>query len=343
METGTMALAHHRHIAALLRRAAGALLALTATGGLAASFDCSKAATRQEQLICADAELSRLDSELGQRYAEARRSADDPAALRRAQREWLVQRNRCGDSDCLAAAYRERIAALSASADGAAERALGQPQTQRTAQEVRLVQQDPELQIDATYPRLGESQAAKAAEQVLAAVVQAELDDFRQAHRELLAATGRHEGPPWQLSIDYDQVYTAPHFWAVGLRSYAYTGGAHGGVQHRPVILERSTGAQVPTHALFRRGSVWLPMLADYCYSALAGGEPFSANDDWLRAGTAPEADNYQKLLPLADGLRVIFEQYQVGPYAIGVHEVKVPYGELDGLLRPDLFPQGRP
>ena len=47
---------------------------------LAASFDCSQAAGRVEQLVCADTELGALDSELARVYAESRDSALDPSS-----------------------------------------------------------------------------------------------------------------------------------------------------------------------------------------------------------------------------------------------------------------------
>jgi hypothetical protein len=220
---------------------------------------------------------------------------------------------------------------------------MGRSRTDRSDKVVRITQQGPQLEIEAAYPRLEDGTAAAAGERVLAEVVNGEIDDFRQAYQELLAGGGGHQGPPWQLSIDYDQVYAAPRFWSVGLRSYAYTGGAHGGQQHLPVVLRRDTGARVPTEDLFRSDSAWLPRVADYCYKALSQREPFTPDDNWLREGTAPTADNYRKLLPLANALNVTFEQYQVGPYAIGTHEVSVPYGELADLLDQDLFPDGRP
>ncbi|MFE8032987.1 RsiV family protein, partial [Thiohalocapsa marina] len=62
-------------------------------------------------------------------------------------------------------------------------------------------------------------------------------------------------------------------------------------------------------------------------------------DDDWLRQGTAPEPENYGVLLPLADGIKVLFGQYQIGPYAIGIFDVLVPYAALAEVLSPELFP----
>jgi uncharacterized protein len=332
--------------------AVATLLALVAANAGAASFDCTKAASRIEKLICADAELSRLDSELGQLYDDARRAAGtDLATLKRAQRAWLKQREDCGDSDCVARAYRQRIAELGGDAEvtdggsgegSAAEAAMGEPKTQRTAKEVKITQSGPKFNVEVAYPRLGSDKAAAAGERVLEGVVDEQLGQFRDYYRELLA-DGGHVGPPWELVIGYDAPFTAARFWAIGLSGYTYTGGAHGGEQHLPVVIDRETGKGVPPAGLFRTGSPWLKTLSDYSYQALAGREPFTPDDDWLRRGSAAQAGNYRALLPQADGLHVIFEQYQVGPYAIGSHEVTVPYDALSGLLNPTLFPDGRP
>jgi uncharacterized protein YecT (DUF1311 family) len=327
----------------LLPIAGLALAGIVGTAAQTASFDCTKAATSVEKLICADAELSRLDSRLAAAYREARRGTDDPQMLLAEQRAWLEQRNRCGDGDCLTEVYRQRIAALGGDAGGESTAfTMGEPSKVRTAKGVRISQEGPNFSIEAAYPRLGDGKAA-AAERVLARLVEDEVDAFRAQYQEAFASDAGHQGPPWALGIDYEQVYTAPRFWSVGLSSYHYTGGAHGGVQHMPVVIDRQTGQRVPPARLFRSGGDWLEALAGYSYRTLSEREPFTDGDEWLREGTAPKRENYRKLLPLADGLHIVFEQYQVGPYAIGFHEVTVPYAELSGLLNPDLFPNGRP
>lgn len=78
----------------------------------AASFDCAKASTKVEKMICGDAELSKLDEELGKAYGEALQKASDPAALRQQQRKWLKKRNGCTNADCVGIAYHERLSAL---------------------------------------------------------------------------------------------------------------------------------------------------------------------------------------------------------------------------------------
>ena len=77
----------------------------------AASFDCKKSGTAIEVMICADPELSLLDSRLGANYQGLTRrlSADGVAELRRTQREWLRDRNSCLTQKCLRAKYVFRL------------------------------------------------------------------------------------------------------------------------------------------------------------------------------------------------------------------------------------------
>jgi hypothetical protein len=81
-----------------------------------AGFDCSKATTRIEKMICADAELSKIDEELSSAYNEALKKAADPAALKREQQVWLKERNACTDAACVKQAYEARLQGLSSSA-----------------------------------------------------------------------------------------------------------------------------------------------------------------------------------------------------------------------------------
>jgi uncharacterized protein len=61
----------------------------------AASFDCGKAATPAEKAICADKELSKLDSELNDVYSTTLGLTKDSSKLRVEQRDWLKRRDDC--------------------------------------------------------------------------------------------------------------------------------------------------------------------------------------------------------------------------------------------------------
>ena len=74
------------------------------------SFDCAKASTAVEGMICGSAELAELDSRLASAYKTVRDGADDSAAMRAEQVQWIKQvRNACKTMDCLLQGYGERV------------------------------------------------------------------------------------------------------------------------------------------------------------------------------------------------------------------------------------------
>ncbi|MEA2029493.1 MAG: lysozyme inhibitor LprI family protein [Campylobacterota bacterium] len=81
----------------------------------AASFDCRKASTQVEHLICGDSELSYLDEELLRAYKNALKKSD-PNRVKSQQRRWLkYTRNDCTTLSCLKDVYKLQIDRLNGS------------------------------------------------------------------------------------------------------------------------------------------------------------------------------------------------------------------------------------
>ncbi len=78
-----------------------------------ASFDCAKAFTPTEKIICSNTQLSNLDNVLMQSYKIALVNTKDSNSLKIQQRDWLANiRNQCNDSACLIKVYNDRISEL---------------------------------------------------------------------------------------------------------------------------------------------------------------------------------------------------------------------------------------
>jgi uncharacterized protein len=90
-------------------------LILTQAGiAYAASFDCNKASSKSEKLICSDQQLSQLDSELGKLYAQAKASATDADAFKNENiKRWKEREENCSDKQCLLNWYAARKVELS--------------------------------------------------------------------------------------------------------------------------------------------------------------------------------------------------------------------------------------
>lgn len=78
------------------------------------SFNCEKASSNAEKLVCSDAELASLDVSLSQTYTQHLSVSADKAASKKAQVAWIKGlNNACSDVDCMKAEYQARISVLS--------------------------------------------------------------------------------------------------------------------------------------------------------------------------------------------------------------------------------------
>jgi uncharacterized protein len=96
----------------LLMMVACLVLAVSAQ---AASFDCAKAGTKVEKLICDTLAISKLDDELGKAYQYdlSKATEEQKQLLITEQKHWLkYTRNACEDETCLKLAYWSRQAGL---------------------------------------------------------------------------------------------------------------------------------------------------------------------------------------------------------------------------------------
>ncbi|MBI1625917.1 lysozyme inhibitor LprI family protein [Comamonas suwonensis] len=78
----------------------------------APSFDCAKASTLTEKAICTDALLGKLDGALAENYKYMLASDIGDGArknLKATQKEWIIERNKCANNQCLTDIYRKRI------------------------------------------------------------------------------------------------------------------------------------------------------------------------------------------------------------------------------------------
>jgi hypothetical protein len=91
-----------------------ALLLLASPLLRAASFDCDKATSAVEKIICGDSKLSDLDGKLGRLYGDvlANLSGSGTEQVKGAQRAWMQKRNSCNNGKCLTVVYEARLAEL---------------------------------------------------------------------------------------------------------------------------------------------------------------------------------------------------------------------------------------
>ena len=93
------------------------LFALLPMTTFSASFDCTKASTYVEKMICSDETISKLDEQLAKSYKQALEKALLKDDFKMQQRVWLGDhRDTCKDAECLKMEYENRIVWLNETA-----------------------------------------------------------------------------------------------------------------------------------------------------------------------------------------------------------------------------------
>jgi Protein of unknown function (DUF3298) len=106
---------------------------------------------------------------------------------------------------------------------------------------------------------------------------------------------------------------------------YEYTGGAHPNSWVTTMVFEAATGDRVGLNDLL--GGDYLAVLADAAQTQLADIEPYPE-------GIEPTERNFAAWEPIDDGMLVTFQPYQVGPYALGLPTITVPWDAFDSVTR---------
>ena len=93
------------------------------TGPVTPSFDCAKAESEAETMVCADFGLAALDNRLAEVYAAELAKPGASKELAATQRGWVKGRDECWKADdkklCVEEEYRTRIAELQINSPGA--------------------------------------------------------------------------------------------------------------------------------------------------------------------------------------------------------------------------------
>lgn len=323
--------------------AAMAFLAVSATGPAhgqgSPSFDCAKASTAIERTICKNAELAKADRELSAAYAAllAKLTGAAKEHLQKDQQRWTANRNRaCTGEDigaCLKTRYENRQSLLKVLAAGAypfiSEQAIVK------AGKVKATS----YRIDASYPQFDAPGTDFSALNAKFA------NTTKEAASEAVpsADVGADLDQAWSYEQSFSLHRPGAHAVSVEVNLYSFTGGAHGNGSTYAVLVDMRTGREVKPAAVFIAGGEWLRTITAIVAADLKKQfvERPGFDDALEPAKLAELMAEPMRYLFKAEGLEIIFNQYDVGPYAAGTYQVAIPYKKLQLLVRQD-GPLGR-
>ena len=138
------------------------------------------------------------------------------------------------------------------------------------------------------------------------------------------------------LSFDYSIENKGDKILSLMMRGNSYTGGAHGNPILKTFNFNLENGNNITFGNILNNPSQSLNQFSEIVISKLKTtiGDEFS---EQINSGASAEIDNFNIFNLNLDVLKVSFDAYQVGPYAIGNPEVEINYSEINNLLNENI------
>jgi len=335
---------------------AGAALAfLTGTNAMPAapspdpdsgpSFDCAKAQTAGEQIVCNDVELSQADRKMAAAYARLKRTEtpESFATVRDSQRAWLAHLMRgCNANgklpddagarntikDCLTDDYTSRADHLHASEVARAEPLTLEPR-------MRYFQRaKPDTQESDIYPWMSGDAKAAAFNAWIAKTLQ--LSKRRMDDKQLFPF---NDLPP-DMKLSADRSYRVIRFdqriASLQVSTYDFSGGAHEVLGESSLNWDVKNAKPITLADVFKPGSAWRKFVDAYCLKDLHAQIAQRRGSGPEASGIDPVVKDGANWLFAKDHAVVHFTVYAVASFADGEFDVEIPYKVLQPYLRPD-------
>ena len=181
-----------------------------------------------------------------------------------------------------------------------------------------------------TAAELGFNEAAEA-------LVDQQLDEFRRFIGESEPLPPEWTGAPVSsFNSAYDVALADAELLSLefGISIY-YAGAVHPGHLTRTLTWDLGSNRVVELADLFQNGIDYLARISETTIPAIERALGDDADAAWIAEGAGPNPANYESWMLTPEGLRIVFDQYQVAPYAAGPQTVVVPWRDLAPHLDP--------
>ncbi|WP_299488420.1 DUF3298 and DUF4163 domain-containing protein [Acaryochloris sp. IP29b_bin.137] len=130
-----------------------------------------------------------------------------------------------------------------------------------------------------------------------------------------------------------------PHLLSLQFSHYFYTGGAHPNSSRTYWNFNPKTGTLIQLSDVLVKG--YAPKLNAIAEQHFRAVKALSPSTSLNKAGFWFENDKFQvndNFLIAPEGLIFFFNTYEIGPYVVGPTEIKIPYTELEELIKDQTF-----
>lgn len=146
----------------------------------------------------------------------------------------------------------------------------------------------------------------------------------------------------YHLGINYEVFFATTEVLSIKLTLESFTGYLNSDWVPIPINYDLKAGKPLVLRNIFKRRSNFLKVIAAYSVDEFmkrglnCGGRGVT-DEQWMREGAKPKADNYSGWNLARNGILITFGEYQVGAGCLGLVSVVVPYDHLRGTLRRDV------
>lgn len=319
--------------------AALGLLGLSAAP--APSFDCARASSPVDRLICSEATLAELDRALAQQYETLHHSLtpDGFNILRKGQIAWLTSRSGCVSKDksrdqavaCLSESYTGRTNELSTQFMSSGSLSIEKRVVARRLPRFRVDEAD-------SYPWLvGRPQArADAFNRYIAQRLQPE--------KGLFAASGMKLDPKPEGDTTFSRYYEIHRFddRLISIEFFQYHESYIGHAWRSEFVINWDLRRDRPlrTADLFNSGTDWQQGIYDFAMKSLREEDEIKNPESWFSSGTVNDDDAWL----FDDDGAVLLLGHGERSLAGASGEVTIPYDVLLPFLRSDapIVPPGQ-
>jgi hypothetical protein len=213
----------------------------------------------------------------------------------------------------------------------------------------RIKESDNKLKhdIDVLYPQLsGSTDAAVTKFNSMArGLVLKKISEFK---KDMAERAAEEEVPPSDadmrsdLLIGHKVALANDDLVSIGFDIGGYTrGAAHPNSYSEVINYDLKKGKALKLADLFQPSSNYLKVISTYCLEDLkkqgkAQGPDSELPAEWLQRGAAAKLANYRSWTISRKALVIVFDSYQVGPYAAGPQYVSIPYSALKDIILPE-------
>lgn len=147
---------------------------------------------------------------------------------------------------------------------------------------------------------------------------------------------------PWQSETTGEVLLDRPGLLTVSIFTYAFTGGAHGMSVTQYLIFDTATGRQLGLNDLFKPGfEATLDKLIERRFRQMRGlsaTDPLNSEKGGLFENKITHNENFAVT---GSGIRFLYNQYEIAPYAAGQITINLSFDELKEILKslPELKP----